>query len=40
MKSVVQSNLVTVQSEQLGGVCSTPGRTLPLERHDKGSQTR
>ena len=31
---------LTLQPEQSGGVGSKPGRTPPLERHDKGSRTR
>ena len=33
-------NPLTLQPEQSGGVGSSPGRAPPLERHDKGSQTR
>ena len=33
-------NPVTLQPEQLGGVGSIPGRTPPLERHDKESRTQ
>ena len=33
-------NPLTLQPEQSGGVGSSPGRTPPLERHDKGSRTR
>ena len=33
-------NPLTLQSEQSGGVGSLPGRTPPLERHDKGLRTR
>ena len=33
-------NPLTLQLEQSGGVGSIPGRTPPLERHDKGSRTR
>ena len=33
-------NPLTLQPEQLGGVGSTPGRTPPLECHDKGSRAR
>ena len=32
-------NPLTLQPEQSGGVGSSPGRTPPLERHDKGSRT-
>ena len=32
-------NLQTLKPEQSGGVGSIPGRTPPLECHDKGSQT-
>ena len=31
---------LTLQSEQAGGVGSTPCRALPLKRHDAGLQTR
>ena len=31
---------LTLKSEQSGGVGSSPGRTPPLEGHDKGSLTR
>ena len=30
----------TLQPEQSGGVGLIPGRTQPLERHDKGPRTR
>ena len=30
-------NPLTLQPEQSGGVVSSPGRTPPLEHHDKGS---
>ena len=33
-------NPLTLQPEQSGGVGLSPGRAPPLERHDKGSQTR
>ena len=33
-------NPLTLKSKQSGGVGSSPGRTLPLERDDKGSRTR
>ena len=33
-------NPLTLQPEQSGSVGSKPGRTPPLERHDKGSRTR
>ena len=33
-------NPLTLKPEQSGGVGSSPGRTPPLERHDKGSRTR
>ena len=33
-------NPLTLKSEQSGGVGSRPGRTTPLERHNKGSLTR
>ena len=33
-------NPQTLQQEQSGGVGSKPGWAPPLQRHDKGSQTR
>ena len=33
-------NPLTLQPEQSGGVVSIPGRSPPLESHDKGSRTR
>ena len=33
-------NPLTLQPEQSGGVGSSPGRTPPFKRHDKGSWTR
>ena len=33
-------NPLTLQPEQSGEVGSIPGRTPPLERHDKGSRAR
>ena len=33
-------NPLTLKPEQSGGVGSIPGRTPPLELHDKGSRTR
>ena len=33
-------NPLTLQPEQSGGVGLIPGRAPPLERHDKGWQTR
>ena len=33
-------NPLTLKPEQSGGVGSIPGRTPPLECHDKGSRTR
>ena len=33
-------NPLTLKLEQSGGVGSIPGKTPPLERHDKGSRTR
>ena len=33
-------NPLTLQPEPSGRVGSSPGRAPPLERHDKGSQTR
>ena len=33
-------NLLTLKSEQSGGVGLSPDRTSPLERHDKGLRTR
>ena len=33
-------NLLTLKSEQSGGVGSSPGRAPPFERHGKGSRTQ
>ena len=33
-------NPLTLQQEQAGGMGWSPDRAPPLERHDKGSQTR
>ena len=33
-------NLLTLKPQQSGGVGSSPCRTPPFERHDKGSRTR
>ena len=40
IEGVVAYCCLTLKSEQSGGVGSIPGRTPPLERHDKGSRTR